>query len=272
MTEIAVLGQGRMGTAIAQRLLAAGHQVTVWNRTASRTEPARAAGARVAATPADAVRGVEVALTMLTAADAVGSVLFGPDGAAAALAPGATLVEMSTIGPRAVGELVCRLPAGLALVDAPVAGSVDAAAAGTLRVLAGGESATVARVEPVLRALGVVRHCGPTGSGAAAKLVLNAALLVAVTGVADALAVARAVGVDRETAIELLGDSPLGAAVGRATAGGAAFPVALADKDLDLLLGEVDAASVPLVRAARAALATADPADDIAALAADPRA
>ncbi|MEV1328170.1 NAD(P)-dependent oxidoreductase [Micromonospora costi] len=266
MTKIAVLGTGRMGGAIAQRLLAAGHPVTVWNRTASRADPLRRAGARVAGSPAGAVAGAEIVVTMLADPAAVDDVLFGPGGAAGALVPGVCLVEMSTIGPAAVRSVAGRLPDGVHLVDAPVGGSVPAAAAGQLRVLVGGPDAAVERVAPVLAALGTVRHLGGTGSGAAAKLVLNAALLIGVGGVADALTVARAVGVDRDTALDLLGAGPLGAAVARATTSDADFPVALAHKDLGLVLDELAGADAPLVRAARAALAASDPTADIATL------
>lgn len=119
----------------------------------------------------------------------------------------------------------------------------------------------------MLEALGAVRHLGPTGSGSAAKLVLNAALLIGVAGVADALAVARAVGIDRDTALDLLGGGPLGAAVARATSADADFPITLADKDLGLVLTALGGAPAPLVHAARAALAAApDPTADIATL------
>ncbi|RKN30580.1 NAD(P)-dependent oxidoreductase [Micromonospora musae] len=266
MLKIAVLGTGRMGAAMAQRLFASGHSVTVWNRTAGRTEPLRRAGIAVADSPADAVAGVDVAVTMLADPTAVHTVLFGPAGAAAALASGSCLVEMSTIGPAAVRAVVDRLPTGVHLVDAPVGGSVAAAATGRLRVYAGGSATAVERVRPLLEALGTVRHLGPTGSGAAAKLVLNTALLIGVTGVADALAVARSVGLDRDVALNLLGDGPLGAALARATTTDADFPVTLAEKDLGLVLDQLAGAAAPLVGAARAALATApDAGADIAA-------
>ncbi|MCX4390596.1 NAD(P)-dependent oxidoreductase [Micromonospora peucetia] len=267
MTEIAVLGAGRMGASIALRLLDAGHQVAVWNRTAARAAPLGQAGARVARTPADAARHAEVTVTMLTDAAAVQAVLFGPDGAVPALPPDACLVEMSTIGPTAVRDLATRLPATVSLVDAPVGGSVAAARAGRLRVFAGGTDVAVARVTPVLAALGDVRHCGGTGSGAALKLVLNTALLVAVAGLADTLAVARAVGVDPATALDALVGGPLGGVLARAAAPGADFPVALAGKDLDLVRDALGAAPAPLVRAARTVLAAAeDPTADIATL------
>jgi 3-hydroxyisobutyrate dehydrogenase-like beta-hydroxyacid dehydrogenase len=239
MASIAVLGTGRMGAAIARRLLDSGHQVTVWNRTAEKTAPLVAAGARAAPTPA--VPGAEVVITMLTDAAAVREVV-----AAADLRPGSVLVEMSTIGPAAVRDL--RVPAGVGLVDAPVLGSVAAAGSGQLTVLAGGD---VERVRPVLETLGTVRHCGELGSGAALKLVANTALVSGLAALADTMAVARAVGADLEAVLSVLAQGALAGAVARATASGAAFPIALAAKDLDLVLG---LSSPPLVRAAAAVL------------------
>lgn len=149
-----------MGSAIAHRLLDTGHRVTVWNRTADRTAPLVAAGARASPTPA--VPEAEVVITMLTDAAAVREVV-----AAAELRPGRVLVEMSTIGPAAVREL--RVPDGVGLVDAPVLGSVAAAWSGQLTVLAGGD---VERARPVLESLGSVRHCGELGGGSAKDLEL----------------------------------------------------------------------------------------------------
>jgi 3-hydroxyisobutyrate dehydrogenase len=247
---IAVLGTGRMGSAIALRLLASGYQVTAWNRTTSRAAPLAGDGVRVAASPAEAARDAAVVITMLTDAAAVEAVLFGESGAAPVLRPGACLVQMSTIGPGQVRELARRLPAGVGVVDAPVGGSVAAAAAGELTVLAGGEPATVDQVAPVLAALGTVRDCGPLGGGAAMKIVLNTALATAMAALADTLAVADAVGVDRATALPALAAGPLGGAVARATATGAWFRVALAAKDLDLALAELRGTDATVVRAA----------------------
>ncbi|WP_091200712.1 NAD(P)-dependent oxidoreductase [Micromonospora narathiwatensis] len=267
MKVIALLGTGTMGTAVGRRLLATGQRLTVWNRTPARTGSLVAAGARAAATPAEAVRDAAVVITMLTDAAAVHEVLYGVDGAAPALRPGTHLVEMSTIGPRAVAELAGRLPAGVPLVDAPVAGSAGAAEAGRLVVLAGGTEAAVERVTPVLRLLGTVRRCGGTGRGAALKLVLNTALVTAVTATADALAVADAVGVDRRTAVEALAAGPLGGAVARATATDAAFAVALAAKDARLALDALGGVPAPVLRAAASVLAAAPhPDEDIAVL------
>jgi 3-hydroxyisobutyrate dehydrogenase-like beta-hydroxyacid dehydrogenase len=264
VTAIAVLGTGHMGAAIARRLLAAGHHVALWNRTPSRTA---GIGARPAASPARAVRGASVAVVMVTDAAAVDAVLFGPEGAAAALRPGACVVQMSTIGPGEVHDVARRLPDGVGLVDAPVAGSVAAAGAGRLTILAGGTPAALARAEPVLTTLGTVRPCGDVGAGAAVKLILNTALMTAMTSLADAVSVAEAVGVDRAAALDVLASSALGGAVARATATGAAFSVALARKDLDLALRELSDLPAPVARAASRALsAVPDQSADISEL------
>jgi 3-hydroxyisobutyrate dehydrogenase len=174
---------------------------------------------------------------------------------------------MSTIGPDEVRDLARRLPAGVDLVDAPVGGSVAAAEAGRLLVLAGGEDSALTRVGPILESLGTLRRCGGLGAGAALKLVLNTALVTAMAGLADTLAVANSVGVDRDIALELLATGALGGAVTRATTGGASFSVALAGKDLDLALRQLDNAPAPVAHAAAQALrAVSDQTGDIATL------
>lgn len=243
-----------MGAAIARRLLDAGHRVSVWNRTVEKTAPLVAAGARGARTPADAALGATIVITMLTDAAAVREVV-----SLSALSPGTTLVEMSTIGPAAVRALA--VPVGVHLVDAPVLGSVAKASAGELTVLAGGDADGVL---PVLEALGTVRRCGPAGSGAALKLVANTALVTGLAALADTVAVARALGMDTDSALSVVANGALGGAVTRATAVGAAFPISLAAKDLDLVL---DVAAPSVVRASAAVLRYApDPAADLGTL------
>ncbi|MFI5916423.1 NAD(P)-dependent oxidoreductase [Dactylosporangium sp. NPDC051541] len=226
MGNIAVLGLGRMGAAIAGRLVDQDHAVRTWNRSPRPPVPGTAA----AGSAAEACAGAEFVVTMLTDIDAVLAVV-----TAAHLAAGTTLIEMSTIGPDGIRKVADALPAGVHMIDAPVAGSVGAAAAGTLRILAGGDPAELDRAAPVLAALGSVHHCGPLGRGAAAKLVLNTAVITGLAALADALTVGAAVGIARADALELLGASPLAGLAGRASGGpGAAFAVAMAAKDLDL--------------------------------------
>ncbi|WP_017596493.1 NAD(P)-dependent oxidoreductase [Nocardiopsis potens] len=228
MDKIAFIGLGRMGLPMARRLLAAGLPLTVWNRTRAKAEPLGALGARVAGSPAEAVRGAAAVVTMLSAPDAVrevaGAVL--PE-----LPPDAVWLEMSSIGPEAVAELAARLPEGAALVDAPVLGSVDRAAEGALRILAGGDTAPV---ESLLAHLGTVTRCGAVGSGAALKLVVINAMIGGVGVVADALALAERLGVPAETAERELRSGPLAGAAERAFSATADYPVALAAKDVAL--------------------------------------
>jgi 3-hydroxyisobutyrate dehydrogenase-like beta-hydroxyacid dehydrogenase len=257
MDDIAVLGLGHMGAAIAGRLAAAGFRVTGWNRTPRPPIPGVIPAGSLAAADAGVV------ITMLTDGAAVEAVL-----AALAPRPGTVVVDMSTIGPDAVRRVAAGLPAGVALVDAPVGGSVGAAAAGTLRIFAGGADGDLDRVEPVLAALGAVRRCGPLGTGAAVKLVLNTALVTAVAGLADALTVAAAVGLDRAAAVAVLRDSPLGIAAERTLVPGgpaAHFRIALAAKDVDLAVAAAGTA-LPIAAAARAVLARGVPDEDLSAL------
>ncbi|MEU6475401.1 NAD(P)-dependent oxidoreductase [Streptomyces sp. NPDC047017] len=256
--KIAFLGLGRMGAPMARRLLAAGHPLTVWNRTAAKAGALAAEGAVAAARPADAVRDADVVITMLTGPDALTEVA---DAVLPALRAGAHWVEMSTVGPAAVHALAARLDGRATLVDAPVMGSTDRAATGRLGILAGGETEGVAHV---LAHLGTVTRTGPTGSGAALKLVANTAALGGVALVAEALRLADALGLDEDTARTALAAGPLTGAVARAFAGDAHFATALAVKDLRLATGAV---RLPAVRAALAQYARA--AEDPALAAAD---
>ncbi|WP_204037119.1 NAD(P)-dependent oxidoreductase [Micromonospora qiuiae] len=260
MTDIAVLGTGRMGTAVARRLLAGGNRVSVWNRTPTKARALAAAGAHVATTPAAAVARADLVLTLLTDAAAVEATLFGADSTLAALRSGAIVVQMSTIAPDEMSRIAARLPASVPLLDAPVGGSVDAVTAGELTIFAGGPAAIVDLAEPVLRDLGTIRRCGPVGAGAALKLVVNTALVTALGALHDTLVVADGLGVDRAVALDALAAGPLGSAIRRATASGASFPIALAVKDGRLALGAAGAAPVapatPLAPATPVAVAT----------------
>ncbi|MGW6915800.1 NAD(P)-dependent oxidoreductase [Kitasatospora sp. NPDC054939] len=230
-TKIAFIGLGGMGAPMAARLLTAGHRLTVWNRTPARAEALAAAGAQVADSAAGAVRDADVVITMLADPAAVLAVVAE---IAPALKPGATLVDASTVGPDTVRTVAGLLPEGVALVDAPAMGSVDRAAEGTLLLFAGGE---VERVRPVLDLLGSVTPCGPSGSGAALKLVMINAVIGGVALVAEAMALADALGVPEESARTALAAGPLGGAAGRAFAEGVHFPIRLAAKDVALALG-----------------------------------
>ncbi|MFC9398501.1 NAD(P)-dependent oxidoreductase [Streptomyces sp. NPDC057027] len=258
--KIAFLGLGSMGLPMARRLLDAGHPLTVWNRTAAKADALVADGAVRAATPAEAVRDADVVVTML--ADPAAALAVA-DELIPALRPGVHWIDTSTVGPETVAALAARIPDGVTLIDAPVMGSVDRAAAGELLILAGGDTTPVAAV---LDLLGTVTPCGGPGTGAALKLVLINAAIGGVAVVAEALTLAGSLGLPRELALRTLGAGPLAGAVARATATGAHFPVALAAKDVALATAT---AKLPVLEAVHAAL-TEDPAllgEDLGAIA-----
>ncbi|MFE5656254.1 NAD(P)-dependent oxidoreductase [Streptomyces sp. NPDC056517] len=248
--KIAFIGLGAMGLPMARRLLDAGHPLTVWNRTAAKADALVADGAVRAASAAEAVREADVVITML--ADPVAALAVA-DAIVPALRPGTHWIDTSTIGPDAVRVLAARLPDGVTLIDAPVMGSVDRAAAGELLILAGGDTAPVAAV---LDRLGTVTPCGGSGDGAALKLVLIDAAIGGVALIAEVLALAGALGLPRELALRTLAQGPLSGAVARATATGSHFPVALAAKDVALATAVTE---LPILQAVHTAL-TGDPA------------
>ncbi|WP_405781411.1 NAD(P)-dependent oxidoreductase [Streptomyces sp. NBC_01378] len=234
MEKIAFLGLGHMGAPMARHLLDAGHPLTVWNRTPAKAAPLVERGAVLADSPADAVRDADVVITMLATPDAVSEVA---DAIAPELRPGTYWAEMSTIGPEAVRQLAARLGDGVTLVDAPVMGSTDKAESGELGILAGGDAD---RIEGVLAHLGTVTRTGAPGSGAALKLVVNTAVIGGVGLVAEAMALADALGLPEDVAKGALAAGPLGGAVARAFAEGVHFGSDLAVKDIALATGATE--------------------------------
>jgi 3-hydroxyisobutyrate dehydrogenase/2-hydroxy-3-oxopropionate reductase len=266
MTSIGVIGLGEMGARMAQRLVAGTYDVTVWNRTASRAEPLAAAGARVATTPAEAAQAGEIVITMVRDVDALREVTEGSVGALAGLQPGSVLIEMSTVGPRAVRELAQRVPAEVELADAPVLGSVTEAEAGSLRIFVGGDDDLFRRIRPVLAALGEPMHLGELGSGAAAKLVANSTLFAVICALGEAVALGEELGLSRDRIFAVLAATPLAAQAERrrqAIESGSyplRFKLSLARKDAELVLAAAQDAGVDLrlAEAARTWLAEAE--------------
>ncbi len=200
--RVAVLGTGRMGSAIARRLADTGADLVVWNRTRSHAEEVGAG--TVAATPADAVAKVDVVITSLTGADALRVIFGGPTGALAG-AHGQTFVEMSTGGPDVIEELLPLVAkTGSTLIDAPVIGAPPNVLKGVELVIAGGDRADVDRVRSVLEHLGELRHVGPLGSGARLKLVANSMLGALVLIAAELETAAKDTGLDPAVTFDLL--------------------------------------------------------------------
>jgi 3-hydroxyisobutyrate dehydrogenase len=262
MSKISVLGLGAMGSRMAARLIKAGHDVTVWNRTADATKPLVAAGATRAQTPREAVAGAAFVVAMVRDDDASRRVWLDPDsGALAGMTAGAIAIESSTITPAWIQELGHAMAErNVALIEAPVSGSRVQADAGQLVYFVGGDDAKLARAEPVLKAMGsAVHHVGPLGSGALVKLSTNALLGVQVTVLAELIGMLRRSGADAGRALQAVAGTAVWSPVANYLSGSMLggdfppqFPVELIEKDFDYTVqtaGSTEAA--PTIAAAR---------------------
>jgi 3-hydroxyisobutyrate dehydrogenase/2-hydroxy-3-oxopropionate reductase len=193
---VAILGTGKMGSAIAARLSAAGFQVILWNRTRARAD-ALGLGT-VATTPAAAARAADIVISSLTGPEAVLATYLGREGALAA-GNGTSFVEMSTAGPDLVATLADRVTAaGGTLIDAPILGAPQMVRAGKATILAGGADADVAAANSVLSELGTVRHVGSLASAAQLKLVANSMLADVILAAAELQVAGEGAGLDPE--------------------------------------------------------------------------
>jgi 2-hydroxy-3-oxopropionate reductase len=244
MATIAVLGLGTMGSPMAVNLVRAGHDVVGWNRTAAKAEPLRAAGGRVAATPAAAAAGAAVVVTCLSDSPDVREVVLGDAGVLAAVAPGAMLVDCSTILPEVSREIAAAAESrGVHALDAPVSGGEHGAIAGTLSIMVGGSAEAFALAQPVLTAIGsTIVHVGPPGSGQLVKAANQLIIAGTLEVLAEALVLLQAAGVDRAAAVEALGGGMAGSRIlerkaPMMLAGEMAptFRAALHDKDLGIV-------------------------------------
>ena len=194
--RIALLGCGLMGLPMARRLLAAGHELHIWNRTRSKAEPLAVEGAHVHDSPRLACLHADYVISMLENGKIVGEVLFGmgPDAAIQGMRAGVLVIDMASIQPREARDHAARLSErGIRHLDAPVSGGTAGAAAGSLTFIVGGEEKTLERARPLLEAMGKnIFHVGESGAGQVAKICNNMALgvIMAVTGEAIALGVA----------------------------------------------------------------------------------
>ena len=242
VTVVGLVGLGAMGSRMARRLLTAGHDLVVWNRTAEKTEDLVSLGASAAQSPAEVARRADVVITMVADPVALRDVTEGPAGVVSGVDGSTTVIEMSTVGPAAVERLASALPEGTPLLDAPVLGSVAEAESGSLKVFVGGPDSLYERWASLLAELGSVVHVGPLGAGAAAKLLANTTLFGVLGALGEALALARALGLPREKAFEVLEATPLAAQAERRrpSVESGDFPprfvLSLARKDVGLIL------------------------------------
>jgi 2-hydroxy-3-oxopropionate reductase len=195
---IAFIGTGLMGGPMARRLLGAGFTVRVWNRSVEKAEALVADGAVLAGSPAEAAKGADVVITMLSDGKAVGEVLFDT-GVAAVLAKGAVVIDSSSIAPPIAQDHAAKLQAmGIHHVDAPVSGGVPGATAGTLAIMAGGDEKLVLSLGDIFAPMGRLTYVGPTGAGQLCKLANQQIVAVTIGAVAEAMMLVEAGGASRE--------------------------------------------------------------------------
>lgn len=206
MEEIAYLGMGIMGRGMAQNLVHAGYDVTVWNRTPEKTEPVVEKGAKKAETIAEAVKGADVILYCLADDAAVQDVVFGEDGVLATVEEGQIVVDMSTVYPDTVlREAEAYAKKGVGFLDAPVFGSKNEAAEGGLWIVVGGERDLFETLKPVLEPLSATLHyMGTSGNGARMKLVGNLIVASQLEALGEAMVLATKAGLDPEDVLDVL--------------------------------------------------------------------
>jgi 3-hydroxyisobutyrate dehydrogenase len=253
--KVGFLGLGVMGASMARRLLLAGHQVTVYNRTASRCEPLVAAGARAAATPREAAAGNEIVIAVVTDSPDVEAVLLGPEGAVHGAATGTLFIDMSTIAPEAARRIGATLvERGHQFLDAPVTGGDVGAREGTLSILVGGEGAALERARPLFEAMGKrITHCGPSGAGQTVKACNQILCALNMIGVVEALQLCRLGGLDQKIILEALASGAGGSwafeKLGPRIASGdfaPGFMIKLIQKDLRIVQDLARSAGLPL--------------------------
>jgi 3-hydroxyisobutyrate dehydrogenase-like beta-hydroxyacid dehydrogenase len=198
-----------MGSAIVQRLIAAGHTVTGWNRTRAKAEPLFKLGMQWAGTPREAARAADLVFSIVTDTEAVQAVALGSDGVLAGLRPGGVYLDMSTIDPdgsRAIAAEFAK--GGRIMLDAPISGTAVTVSQGKASLMVGGDRQAFERVQPVLLAIGPkVSYIGGNGLAVQLKVAVNLTLVVEVIGFCEGVAVAEKGGVPRETAVNVMMNS-----------------------------------------------------------------
>lgn len=265
--KIGIAGTGRMGTAVAQRLLEVGHEVRVWNRTVDNAHDALEAGARWAPTLGELVNDSEVVISFLFDNAAVERVYLGADGLLSGSAQGRLFIDMSTVTPGTHQRIAPTAASRHAVfIECPVSGSISTARSGALVGFVGGDAAGFARAQPVLAQLcRRVEHVGPLGSGVRMKLAANLLLTVFWQALGESLLLVDPSAMDAERTIDLLADSNIAAGILRMrasqivaamkgdTSGAAAFNVDTMRKDLRYMTDEAAAegSSLPLAERTR---------------------
>jgi 3-hydroxyisobutyrate dehydrogenase len=272
--KIGVCGTGRMGSSIAQRLMAVGHEVGVWNRDAAKTKPLTGVDAKLFASPAELVNGCDAVVVMLLNDAATEAVYRGPNGILTAKLAGKLVIDMSTVRPDtmiSIGTAVASQ--GAAFVECPVGGSTTPAKEGKLFGLAGGSKADMARAMPVLEQLcRRIEHVGELGAGATMKLAINLPLLVYWQALGEALTICKPLNLPADRLIDILSDTAgtptamkgrgasIAKVLGGQPMGETAFAVSAAKKDLAtaVAFGQSIHATLPVTASALACFEEAE--------------
>lgn len=210
--KVAFIGMGTMGAPMALNVLKAGHEVTVHNRTRDREIPIAAAGASRADSPAAAAQSADVVITCVSDTPDVEQVILGDNGIIHGAQPGTVVVDMSTISPTVTRKIAEDLAAkGIAMIDAPVSGGSEGAEKGTLSIMVGGDAGDVAKVHPVLEAMGkTITHVGSIGSGQITKAINQIIVAGTYWSVAEGMALGMKAGLDMEKVVQAVGGGAAG--------------------------------------------------------------
>jgi 3-hydroxyisobutyrate dehydrogenase-like beta-hydroxyacid dehydrogenase len=243
--KIAFIGLGLMGSRMAARLIDAGHELTVYNRSRDAARPLADKGAKVADSPGEAAADVDIVMSMVSDDAAVSAVLLGDNGALAGMRPGSTLVDLSSIYPETSREIAkAASERGVRAIDSPVSGSTPAAEQGTLLLMVGGDRAVYDEMKPIVEILGKpVIYMGASGAGTTMKLVVNTLLGVHIQALAEAVAVGEKAGLDKNAILDVLGQTSAVSPAQKAKMENARkqqfstqFPIRHMHKDLSLVL------------------------------------
>src|ERR1043166_1271371 len=207
--QIGIAGLGRMGAAVAARLIEVGHTLTVWNRSPEKAKPLVDAGAKQAATPEDLAEHSQAVITLLTDANAIDHVYNGEHGFLSGDIHGKLFIEMSTVRPEVSIALAAVVRAsGAAFVECPVGGTTGPARQGKLVGFMGAEPADAERARPILDQLcRRLEHVGPVGNGALAKFAINMPLMIYYQALGEALSMARPIGIEPERLMDIMADT-----------------------------------------------------------------
>ena len=254
--SVGFIGLGIMGLGMAQNILSAGFTVRVWNRTASRMSPLLESGAMAGSSPADVAAYSDIVITCVSDTPDVQEVILGDEGVIHGVKAGALVIDCSTISPQTTKEIAAKLAdQQVFMLDAPISGSSEGAAKGTLSIMVGGEAAQFERAMPVFQAMGkTITHVGDSGAGQMVKLVNQILVVVTMLAVGEGLLFAQAGGLDLHKTLAAVSGGAAGSwmlsnrgpqVVDRDWRPG--FTIDLQQKDLRLVLEAADQLGVPLI-------------------------